>query len=93
MALSSFDQQFKVLDGFSLIATESFNGRLRNECLNTHWFLSLADARAKFEAWRRDAGRGDYTVGIPKLDERNVPCRRNPKLGKWHKPSRWGGRS
>ena len=23
-------------------------------CLNAHWFLSLADARAKIEAWRRD---------------------------------------
>ena len=33
---------------------ESFNGRLRDECLNAHWFLSLADARAKIEAWRRD---------------------------------------
>jgi putative transposase len=33
---------------------ESFNGRLRDECLNTHWFLSLADARGKIEAWRRD---------------------------------------
>ncbi len=25
---------------------ESFNGKLRAECLNTHWFLSLDDARA-----------------------------------------------
>jgi len=33
---------------------ESFNGRLRDECLNTHWFLSLEDARTKIEAWRRD---------------------------------------
>ena len=24
---------------------ESFNGRVRDECLNQHWFLSLADAR------------------------------------------------
>src|ERR1700674_5262423 len=32
---------------------ESFNGRLRDECLNAHWFLSLADARSKIEAWRR----------------------------------------
>ncbi len=32
---------------------ESFNGRLRDECLNVHWFLSLADAQAKIEAWRR----------------------------------------
>lgn len=29
---------------------ESFNGRLRQECLNEHWFLSLADARSKIEA-------------------------------------------
>jgi len=33
---------------------EAFNGRLRAECLNTHWFLSVADARAKLEDWRRD---------------------------------------
>jgi putative transposase len=33
---------------------ESFNGSLRQECLNEHWFLSLDDARAKIEAWRRD---------------------------------------
>ena len=32
---------------------EAFNGRLRSECLNAHWFLSLADAREKLEAWRR----------------------------------------
>lgn len=31
---------------------ESFNGRLRQECLNAHWFLSLEDAKAKIEAWR-----------------------------------------
>ena len=33
---------------------ESFNGRLRAECLNVHWFLSLADAAEKLETWRRD---------------------------------------
>jgi len=33
---------------------ESFNGRLRDECLNTHWFLSMKDARAKIESWRRE---------------------------------------
>ncbi|KNY20291.1 transposase [Methylobacterium sp. ARG-1] len=31
---------------------ESFNGRLRDECLNANWFLSLADARSKIDAWR-----------------------------------------
>jgi putative transposase len=33
---------------------ESFNGKVRAECLNTAWFLSLDDARSKCEAWRRD---------------------------------------
>ncbi len=33
---------------------ESFNGRFRDECLNTHWFLNLDDAKGKIEAWRRD---------------------------------------
>jgi putative transposase len=28
------------------------NGRFRAECLNAHWFLSLADAREKMEDWR-----------------------------------------
>jgi putative transposase len=31
---------------------ESFNGRLRDECLNTHWFRSLGDARRTIEARR-----------------------------------------
>ena len=33
---------------------ESLNGKFRTECLNAHWFLSLADARHKCELWRRD---------------------------------------
>ena len=33
---------------------ESFNGRLRDECLNEHWFTSLAHARAIIETWRRE---------------------------------------
>lgn len=33
---------------------ESFNGRLRDECLNEHWFTSLNHAREIIEAWRRD---------------------------------------
>ena len=32
---------------------EAFNGRFRAECLNAHWFLTLADARKKLEDWRR----------------------------------------
>lgn len=33
---------------------ESFNGRFRDECLNEHWFTSLADARHVIEGWRQD---------------------------------------
>ena len=33
---------------------ESFNGKCRDECLNEHWFVSLADAQALIEAWRID---------------------------------------
>ena len=29
---------------------EAFNSKLRGECLNAHWFMSLDDARAKLEA-------------------------------------------
>ena len=33
---------------------EAFDSRLRQECLNASWFLSLADARQRIEAWRID---------------------------------------
>lgn len=33
---------------------ESFNGRLRNERLNTNIFFSIEDAREKLNAWRID---------------------------------------
>ena len=34
--------------------TESLNGKLRDECLNEHWFSSLAEAREILEDWRQD---------------------------------------
>ena len=33
---------------------ESFNGKLRDECLNVELFYSMAAARQKLERWRRD---------------------------------------
>lgn len=33
---------------------ESFNGKFRDECLNEHWFSSLAQARQVIAEWRRD---------------------------------------
>jgi putative transposase len=32
---------------------ESFNGTLRDDRLNMHWFLSLADAKRTIEEWRQ----------------------------------------
>jgi putative transposase len=45
---------------------ESFNGKFRAECLNSHWFMSLLDAREKVEAWRRDYNelRPHSAIGI-----------------------------
>jgi len=34
--------------------TESLNGKLRDECLNEHWFSTLHEAHTSLEAWRRD---------------------------------------
>ena len=39
---------------------ESFNGKLRDECLNESWFVSLADAQRTIEAWRVE-----YNTGRP----------------------------
>jgi putative transposase len=33
---------------------KAFNGRLRAECLNAHWFLTLVDARERLEDWRKE---------------------------------------
>ncbi len=37
---------------------ESFNGRLRDECLNENWFTSLHHARRIIEEWRIDYNEG-----------------------------------
>jgi putative transposase len=39
---------------------ESFNGSLRDECLNVHWFESMEEAKGEIEAWRVD-----YNVSRP----------------------------
>lgn len=58
---------------------ESFNGKLRDECLTETYFISLRDAQATIEAWRKDynetrphSGLGDLTPAefamIPRPD-------------------------
>jgi putative transposase len=58
---------------------ESFNGRFREECLNTHWFLSIEDARAKIEAWRIDYNESRPHSALGQMTPlefaaRTVPC-------------------
>jgi len=45
-----FSRPGKPADNASI---EAFNSRFRAECLNAHWFLSLADAQKNSEDWRR----------------------------------------
>ncbi len=48
----SIDISSSLLSAHSII--ESFNGKLRDECLNEHWFTSLEDARKLIESWREE---------------------------------------
>ena len=50
---------------------ETFNGRLRDECLNVNQFISMDDAREKIEAWRIDYNghRPDSSLGNLTLSE------------------------
>lgn len=73
---------------------ESFNGKLRDECLNEHWFGSLSEARVVIEA-----GRVDYNQARPHsalgyrtpeefAAEQAAPRRFPPRR---QNPGKWGG--
>jgi putative transposase len=47
---------------------ESFNGKLRNECLNMEWFTSLREARQVIEEWR-----SEYNQFRPHSSLANLP--------------------
>jgi putative transposase len=59
---------------------ESFNGRLRDECLNANWFHNLYDARRKISLWRLD-----YNAARPhsSLDYRTP----DEFASQWQRPS------
>jgi putative transposase len=59
---------------------ESFNGRLRDECLNANWFRNLFDARQKISFWRDDYNRRRPHSS---LDYRTP----NEFAAQWHRPS------
>lgn len=60
---------------------ESFNGKLRNECLNEPVFSSLAEARAVIERWPPD-----YNHSRPSLVHRGLPPPPS-RRGKAHPPA------
>lgn len=47
---------------------ESFNSRLRDECLNEHWFRTIADAQVLIERWR-----SEYNTENPHSSLGNLP--------------------
>jgi putative transposase len=51
---------------------ESFNGRLRDECLNVQQLVSLEDARRKIEAWRLDYNQQRLARSHPLLSGLSV---------------------
>jgi putative transposase len=56
---------------------ESFNGKLRDECLNEHWFMSLENARQIIGNWRRDYNeqRPHSSLGYMTPSEFAAKCR------------------
>ena len=55
---------------------ESFNGRLRDECLNGEIFFHLADAREKLEHWRRDYNENRPHSALEIVRRQSSPGRR-----------------
>ena len=49
---------------------ESFNGRLRDECLNESWFTDLEDASVTIEAWRKDYNEARPHSGLAGMTPR-----------------------
>ena len=58
---------------------ESFNGRLRQECLNEHWFMSLEDAQLKIEVWRRHYNESRPHSALDWLTPREFALQHGPK--------------
>ena len=47
---------------------ETFNGSLRDECLNVNWFETIDEAKAIVEAWRTD-----YNESRPHMAHNGAP--------------------
>ena len=72
---------------------EAFNGRFRAECLNAHWFLTLADAAEKMEDWADTTTRCARTgrSGIRSRSRCSIPmaqpARHRENAGKLYLPA------
>jgi Transposase and inactivated derivatives len=58
---------------------ESFNAHFREECLSTHWFLSLEDAKSNIEAWRNayNESRPHRSLGYMTSEEYSIIISKN----------------
>jgi putative transposase len=59
---------------------ESFNGRLRDECLNVNQFTSMDDARRKIEAWRQDYNHTRPHSSLRNLTPARIRAARSAKM-------------
>lgn len=66
---------------------ESFNGKLRDECLNTSWFWNLFDARGRYRPGRRNITRAARIARSP--TERRTSSRGSGRLLLFQKQSVW----
>jgi putative transposase len=60
---------------------EAFDARLRRECLNASWFLSLADARDRIEGWRSAYNEDRPHSALGELDPRGLRKPSSPSPG------------
>jgi putative transposase len=62
---------------------ESFNGRLRQECLDQHWFETFEEARSKIEQWRVEYNHSRPHSALenktPEAFKKNLQQARGPK--------------
>ena len=59
---------------------ESFNGKLRDECLNLHHFASLAEAQVGIEAWRAEYHTDRPHRGLGQLTPEEYAASLTPRL-------------
>ena len=72
---------------------ESFNGTFRAECLDVHWFRTIAEAKQLIEGWRREYNESRPHRALSLLEEVQTwtpaGCRERWRANySWHTPER-----